>query len=211
MVWIFGVLITLVLMRWNKRYISGKFSITTFVTMFLMAIARIAYDYKIGIDFYDVTYEVLIGFMILIAILSLNGKKLRISENIRKFTKLVANYSFTLYLIHVAIIGLIFAMNITYDFNYPPRIIIPFSFIVVNFVAFIIAYTTEMKHKKVSNWLKQALKHNQTDEKSKNYINYLIHTIFSNLFIFETIYKNQKDITENKGEKTYNLKIFLLL
>ncbi|MDP4228046.1 MAG: acyltransferase [Bacteroidota bacterium] len=171
MVWLFGVMITLILRRWDKKFMSDKFSIIVFCSVLALCIVKVIFDYIIGVDFYDITFELLIGVMILIAVLSLNGKNIKIGDGIKQFIGIVASYSFTLYLIHVVVIGLIFVINISYAINYPPIFVVPFSFIAANIVAYILAIFTEMKHKKISNWIKRTIKHsNIVEEKSKNWL-----------------------------------------
>jgi peptidoglycan/LPS O-acetylase OafA/YrhL len=67
----------------------------------------------------------------------------------------MGSYSFTLYLTHFIIENLVFATYLAQGWNYPLFFVFGFSIILSNFIAIIIAYPTEMRYKKVANFLKK--------------------------------------------------------
>ena len=154
-IWFFGVLITVLLVGGRySGFIRKHFLILFGLALALIAI-RIALIVYWGIQFYEVIIELLIGCLILLLVINFNGSHIIRSEKLKRAIKTMARYSFTLYLINMVIIGLLFACYDIYRLDLPFILILAISLVSTNSIAFIFAYFTEMRYKSLSAYIKK--------------------------------------------------------
>ena len=157
-IWFFGVLITALLIGGRySGFIRKHFLILFGLALALIAI-RIALIVYWGIQFYEVIIELLIGCLILLLVINFNGSNIIRSEKLKRTIKTMARYSFTLYLINMVVIGLLFACYDIYRLDLPFILILAISLVSTNSIAFIFAYFTEMRYKSLSVYIKSKIK-----------------------------------------------------
>ncbi|HEY3272933.1 MAG TPA: acyltransferase [Methanocella sp.] len=153
-VWFFGVLIAILLSRGKYVDFIRKYFKYLFGLAIILTAIRIAQICIWDLLFYDVVLELLIGCLILIMIVNYNGSSRLPFDRLKVLIKTMARYSFTLYLIHMALIGLILAIDNVCRFNLPFIGIFLIALLLTNSVALAVASVTEMRYKKLSGWIK---------------------------------------------------------
>ena len=143
-VWILGIIVTMFVFK--KQFFPKTLSLYFSVTTLVFALFVLIYHEKA----YNIHFAFLIACSINFMLLFQQGNIKLYQGAKSKLIKFVANYSFTLYLIHYSLIELILSLEL--DIN---KYLLAFScFILANITAAFIAYFTEMKHKKLAVKLK---------------------------------------------------------
>jgi peptidoglycan/LPS O-acetylase OafA/YrhL len=151
--WYFGVAITLLLskkvfqMRWRFYYIV--FSIVFLVFAFYRSIAfRGAFRVVSDFPAYELTTVVLLASSIFLVVAALRGSNATKEGRTRRGVKFMADYSYTLYLIHNPVIILAGALFDSLS------VACLLSFVMSNLLAMAVAYHTEMRHRRLAAWIK---------------------------------------------------------
>ena len=143
--WIFGALVYYLA---SQDILKNMKRNTKLVFLFLV-ITLAAFRLKITMQEYEAIFAFSLA-LILLLILDLT-KNVSYSRLTTKFIKLIADYSYTLYLVHYSVLSFI----VTYfDKTYSSYYLFIFGFIVSNIISFIIGYYAETKlTKKVKSYL----------------------------------------------------------
>nr|WP_174590975.1 acyltransferase [Methanocella conradii] len=154
-VWFFGVLITAMMTRGIYVEQIRKYFKYLFPIAIILIAIRMAIDWYIGIIYYEYVLEFLVGCAILLAVVNFNGKEEIFSgARLKGLIKTMATYSYTLYLLHVAMIAAMLALDDIYGLNCPLPAFIAISLVLTNVVAYIVAYFTEMRYRHLAKWIK---------------------------------------------------------
>jgi len=165
LIWFSGVLITLAVMNYktlsnifnNKDWI-GKINLGYIATgLAVLIVLRVISNYLRNYSTYDTSLEILLGLLILILVIKYNGKTAIKLGKVKDIVSVMAKFSFTMYLVHLAFEGLVIAMVLDYGLNIHPAIVAFVSIIFANVLSYMIAVPTEMRYKKLSKYLHGAL------------------------------------------------------
>ncbi|MGJ0353777.1 acyltransferase family protein [Aliarcobacter cryaerophilus] len=137
--WMGGLIITIMIFKYSI-VASKALSIFFMLILPLLILLRLYIKHQA----YDLVYVTLIIFFIYFY-LSFFSTINYTSEKLKKIIHFFASYAFTLYLIHYSILDF---MYFFLDKNNAIKLFI-ISIIVSNFLAFVLAYFTEIKYKKV--------------------------------------------------------------
>jgi peptidoglycan/LPS O-acetylase OafA/YrhL len=150
-VWALGVFITILLVSYGEKFRDNiKYVSLAIGTLLLI---RSAYLFWKSTSFYDLTFELLLGTFILTLVIYFNGRTIIHYDRMKSLIGLIARFSFTLYLVHLIIQNIVYAIDLTYGLNLSMIILAPIMMIVANVVSLVIAYFTEMRYKSVARWL----------------------------------------------------------
>ena len=128
--------------------------------LFILAYLRLYFHH----DPFDTLYYLLLIGVVLCVIIFSQYSKYKYPEKLKKGIIFMANYSFTLYLLHFSI------YNLLMDFlkKYLNYILVFFiMFILVNIISIMVAYFTEMKSDKIYYYLLRKLNLNESAQKVK--------------------------------------------
>nr|WP_272941622.1 acyltransferase [Methanocella conradii] len=154
-VWFFGVLITAMMTRGIYAEQIRKYFKYLFPIAIILIAIRMSIDLHIGIIYYEYVLELLAGCAILLAVINFNGKEeIFRGARLKGFIKTMASYSYTLYLLHVAMIAALLALDDIYGLSCPLPAFIAISLVLTNVVAYIVAYFTEMRYRRLAKWIK---------------------------------------------------------
>lgn len=143
--WIFGALVFYFASKNIFQKLKQSYKIIILITFVFLA----AYRIKNTMQEYEAVFAFSLA-MILLILLDLT-KDVSFSSLSTKIIKLVASYSYTLYLIHYSIISLIV---VNFKGQYNPYYLFIFAFIISNIISFIIGYYTETRlTKKVKTYM----------------------------------------------------------
>jgi peptidoglycan/LPS O-acetylase OafA/YrhL len=165
-VWIMGVVITIIYLKTKTVDVKIDYYILIVLTMIFFRITLNSYR---NTGYYDIILELLI--VVLVSLLTIKYKDQNNFDktSFKRIIVFMSKYSFTLYLIHYVIEGLIFTAFITYALNCPIWEILFFSVIVANIIAIVIAYPTEMRYKDLTKFLNNLI--NKHGEGLHSYLN----------------------------------------
>jgi Predicted acyltransferases len=156
--WAAGAMITMLLLK-TRIGVRGRFALLSLVPLLLVLIVwRILYLVKVpsvGIV-YDITFEALLGGIILCLVLSSNGFN-TIPSRVSKLVKGLADYSYTLYLVQFPILSFCFMFIPQVNF-YVYLFILGLLFVMTNLFAYIIASCTERHHRQVAEYIKRLIR-----------------------------------------------------
>ena len=144
LVWIFGLAIVLLLNQSVTKNITNK-SLLLFIFCIVLAIFR---EYFVRIA-YDAIFALFLGGALYFLIIYLNHTQFKLHDIIKKCIRLWADYSFTLYLLHYSI----FTIIALFKNSYSPYLLFFIGVITSNVLSMVLAYFTEMRHKKVRKYL----------------------------------------------------------
>jgi peptidoglycan/LPS O-acetylase OafA/YrhL len=102
---------------------------------------------------YDPKYAALFGAALLCGVLAIDRASWQPPAFVAKAIRFVANYSFTLYLLHYTILSLLAQAPVFED----PTANFALAFVVCNVASIIVAYFTEFRHQALAAWLKTKL------------------------------------------------------
>jgi peptidoglycan/LPS O-acetylase OafA/YrhL len=135
---------------------ASRYGFLIFALMALLLL-RVAGNFLSNNVTYDVVVELLLGLVVIVLVVKSNGVTAIKSTKIKSFVNLIARYSFTLYLVHAVIAYLLFEINIAYHFNLHPLALSAAYIIIANVIALAVAYPTEMRYKKLTKILNEAI------------------------------------------------------
>lgn len=145
-VWFSGVVITILLMRCQlkiKNYMNFVFAIGLFII-------SVFWFFYSNYEAYNLMFSALITGSFYFFLNGLRETNYFDNSKSNFFIKEVANYSFTLYLIHYSLIEL---MLVVFK-NANIWILFSISFLISNVLAYVVANLTEYKHRSFSNLMK---------------------------------------------------------
>ena len=143
--WYSGVLITILMAR-NYRTPRKTVLVGLFVTLSLCA----AYLFITTQNPYDLVADLLAAAAVLCILTILRDDRAIMSTKVHSAIEFMADYSYTLYLIHMPIIIFVHALLA----GAPEFTIVASAFLVSNALCAFIAYYTEMRHRDLARWLK---------------------------------------------------------
>ncbi len=144
--WLFGVLIVLTYEKYKQLQLSPYMKLSLLLLILLIAGVRIAYTNEA----YDPIFAFLLTIAITMGMDICSG--IQFHKNTASIIRMIANYSYTLYLIHYTIYDFILN-NYKNETNSTSLFFI--GFIVSNILSLIIGYYAETK---LTKWLKTKLK-----------------------------------------------------
>jgi peptidoglycan/LPS O-acetylase OafA/YrhL len=147
--WMIGLGCCLALRSNALRLPSVRTGWLLFLGLGLIACARIVATK----DAYDLLFAVLSAFALTTLILVLDSSALRIPAALERLVRFTADYSFTLYLVHLSVIALL--LNFTGGLS--PWAVFGVLFVASNIAAALLALKTEMQHRKLRRLLKRKL------------------------------------------------------
>ena len=154
--WYLGVTITVIILNGNiHKYLSNIHYVQWIFIISVLIIYRVYVNVKASIDFYnDYLISALIASLILILICFLNSRKKTIFNNkISKITQFMANYSYTLYLIHFSVCSIYFMIG---EGRYGLLRNVE-ALMIANIVSLFIAYFTEMRYREIGLFIKRKI------------------------------------------------------
>lgn len=102
---------------------------------------------------YDVKYAALFAAALLCAVLAIDRARWQAPGWLARAIRFIANYSFTLYLLHYTILDLMARHRVFAD----PAHDFYLAVVVTNALSIIVAYFTEFRHRALASWLKRTL------------------------------------------------------
>ena len=145
LVWFLGAGILLLLMNNNIRPVNKTWCFISGMAMFGIALLR----YLAIKTEYDLVFASILGLSLLFFLYGLQQTNIIRANWLKKTIIFMADYSFSLYLLHYTIIHF-FVGQIG---NYPKKGLFLASLIAANLVSIIFALITEMKHKQLRKWI----------------------------------------------------------
>lgn len=152
--WYFGVGITLVFLK--KPEIISRFLWVLYIVIpaavLLLMFDILRYHAVAGFDFYqDYALGFFFSILMLFVIFLLNRLPTTAGPLLESGSKLMANYSYTLYLLHLSIVSVVFLL----DPRFSTPVVAIFAFFAANIVSLIVALFTEMRYKQLAVYLKR--------------------------------------------------------
>ena len=144
LMWIAGALTFWVSMTTRPRW-SGR---TSLVLSFLLAVAA-AYRVRLTGHEYDLAFACLLAGALYFLMATLRTTSFRYPAPVIRAARFFAGYSLTLYLIHYTILATLFAA----DLPLPKPLVVVGGIVLCNVCAALIAWPTEMQHKRFAAWL----------------------------------------------------------
>jgi peptidoglycan/LPS O-acetylase OafA/YrhL len=151
MMWLIGLAIYVVLSRDLLPKLSSRSAFLLSLVCFALALVRV-FATK---EAYDVLFALLLGAALCLLIVSV--KDLTYTASIKRLIRLLANYSFTLYLIHLTIYALVTRWVEANGMTVSPYLLLVGIFVVCNVIALALAWFTEMRHKTLASWFKNRI------------------------------------------------------
>ena len=102
---------------------------------------------------YDVRFGALLAATILCAVLAVDRVPWKTPPLVGKAIRFIANYSFTLYLLHYTVLDVMANHRVVDD----PTLNFLIAFAVANALSILVAYFTEFRHRAFAGWLKRKL------------------------------------------------------
>lgn len=127
-------------------YNSPKICFVFFVIFLILALNRVFYT-KIA---YDIQFEVLLSFALFFFLIVMNKTTFKTLSRVKKPIKILASYSFTIYLLHYSIFEIL--GSFVPEIN--PYILFIVALALSNVFSYIVAYYTEMRYKDFNKFLK---------------------------------------------------------
>jgi peptidoglycan/LPS O-acetylase OafA/YrhL len=149
MIWFVGVLITSLLLSAKDHNIGNKPEFLYLGLFFGILALMYGYNFK---ELYDLTPELLLAIAVFFVVLNYLQTEKMNNRTITSFVRFEADYSYSLYLVHIPVIILVSAFNLGNFY-----IIFIAGYAGSHLVAIIMAYFTEMRHKQVAAWIKQRM------------------------------------------------------
>ncbi|MDV2482613.1 acyltransferase [Methanoculleus sp. Wushi-C6] len=143
--WYSGVLITILLAMTNSA--SKK---PVFIGLIVALSLWVAHLLLVTQDPYDLAADLLTAAAVLCILIVLRNDRAIRSTKVHSAVQFMADYSYTLYLIHMPIIIFVHALLA----GVPEYIVITSAFLASNAFSAFVAYYTEMRHKDLARWLK---------------------------------------------------------
>lgn len=134
--WLFGLLVCLLYDKYKNLDLQKSIKWIMLLLFLLLAAARVAYT----LQEYEGIFVFLLAGSLLISIELCSNLQINIS--IAKLVRLIANYSYTLYLVHYSIYDFLLSH---YKSDYSGNTLFVAGFIISNLIAFTIGYFTETK------------------------------------------------------------------
>jgi len=97
---------------------------------------------------YSLTFSLLLTLTFIFFLIYSYRSRHKFSNRSKKIIKLLASYSFTLYILHYSLFWILTTFT-----GGSPYLLFPLGFLVSNFLSLIIAYFTEMRSKRVKDYL----------------------------------------------------------
>ena len=146
LMWIFGGAVCLVAS--HRRIAEIGTATLAFAALTFGALGTILL--RITKEPYDPKYAALFAASMLCAVLAIDRVKWKPPAGVTRAIKFVANYSFTLYLLHYTILSLMANAPVLDS----PTANFALAFVVCNVASIIVAYFTEFRHQALAAWLK---------------------------------------------------------
>ena len=150
LVWIFGALLYLATSA--RRLLAARTE--ALVVAFVMFAGLAIWLLRTTKEPYDPKFAALFAAALLCAVLAIDRIRWRVPPFLAAAIRFVANYSFTLYLLHYSLLDLI-AHNPVFE---SPRANFWFAVVCANSLSIVVAYFTEFRHRALAAWLKTKLR-----------------------------------------------------
>jgi peptidoglycan/LPS O-acetylase OafA/YrhL len=152
LVWFMGVAATIVYLHISKKSWDKRFDYAILAIIALI-IGRTGLIYIRKTYFGDLTVETLLTLLIIMLMAKFKNTNRFDKTKTKTVIKFMAKYAFTLYLTHFVIESLIFSLYVTYGIKYSFLLVFIGAIVISNIIAIVIAYPTEMRYKKIANFL----------------------------------------------------------
>lgn len=149
--WLIGVAIYVVLSRHLLPSMTARMALALAAFCGILAGARIFAT----TDAYDTLFALFLGAALCLLLYGLDASRLTFSDTMKRFIRLGAGYSFTLYLTHLTIYALVERVVSAQEITVSPHPLFVGIFLLCNAVALALASFTEMRHKALANRFKQ--------------------------------------------------------
>jgi peptidoglycan/LPS O-acetylase OafA/YrhL len=147
LVWIFGA--TLCLIASNRRISEIRTDTLALAAIGFGTLSVILL--RSTLEPYDPKYAALFGASLLCAVLAVDRVRWKAPAALAGAVRFIANYSFTLYLLHYSILDLMVHHRVVGE----PLGDFVLAVVVTNLVSIAVAYFTEFKHRAFAGWLKR--------------------------------------------------------
>lgn len=145
--WVFGSLAFLFISNFGNT-INKKYLLVIIFILLLFCSLRI-YQVRRA---YDVSLAFLLTVLFYFSIRYFQETEFSLNESLKKFIRFIANYSYSLYLIHYSVVDLVFNYSNNYEKN---KILYSvFAILLSNLISILFALGTEMHYKKILKYLK---------------------------------------------------------
>lgn len=144
LMWIMGALAF-----WLSLTLPPRWSVRTSLAMALLLTLAAAYRVFLTKQEYDLVFACLLAGALFFMLSTFRMSSFRYPTPIPRAAKLFAGYSLTLYLIHYTILAAMVAV----DLPLPKPLLVVSAICLCNVVAALIAWPTEMQHKRFAAWL----------------------------------------------------------
>lgn len=158
LVWVFGLIIVVLL---NQKITKNLTNQSVLLFTFCMVLVFIR-EYFVRIA-YDAIFALFLGGALYFLIIYLNGTQFKLHNIIKRSIRLWADYSFSLYLLHYSV----FTIIVLFKDEYSPYLLFFAGVIISNILSMVVAYFTEMRHKKVRIYLFNLFAVNSIDKSLK--------------------------------------------
>lgn len=150
-VWLIGMLVFLALWRQVVPRLSKWSAAGVAVVFAALAGAR----GLITTDAYDLLFASLLAAALCFLLISTDQGLVRYGARTQRVIRVMAAYSFTLFLTHLSVYELVTRWLAAARVDYAPSVMAVIIFAVANVAALALASVTEMKHRSVARWLKE--------------------------------------------------------